>query len=72
MEKKQKLEKYYELIQQLEEYNQLQQNNMDLKMEIQQSRIIIRNFQNLIQNLPFNSPFRRPLLFFILQNVEQK
>lgn len=44
----------------------------NLENKVKFSETIVQNTKQLISELPFNSPFRRPLLFFFLQNIDKE
>ena len=71
--RKERKEEYEELA---DKYSKLTLENEQLRMELDQQKqinkihqIVFNNTINLIQSLPHNSPYRRPLLFWFTKNL---
>ena len=73
IKRKKRKEEYEELA---EKYSKLNLENEQLRIELDQQnqinkihQIVFNNTINLIQSLPHNSPYRRPLLFWFTKNL---
>jgi hypothetical protein len=71
--RKEKKEEYEELA---DKCSKLTLENEQLRMELDQQnqinkihQVVFNNTVNLIQSLPHNSPYRRPLLFWFTKNL---